>query len=415
DPIPRSGATAQKEDTLMWRPTHLAIIGSILLCLFCGSVAGEPPRSMPLERYLDQLKGGWAGQMIGVSYGAPYEFKAMGEILTDPIREWKPEYIENTIQQDDLYVEMTFLQAIEAKGLNTSTEEAGWFFRDSKYDLWHANKAARDNLRAGIPAPKSGHPKYNHHADDIDFQIESDIFGLLCPGMPLAAQEFCDRFGHIMNYGDGVYGGMFVTSMLAVAFFEDDIRTIVEAGYQAIPPDSKYGLLIRDILDYHKQNPEDWKGCWQLLETKWAQDDICGANKPFNIDAKLNGGYIAIGLLWGNGDWDRTLEITTRCGQDADCNPSNAAGILGVLCGYKKIPEKYTAGIPSIADKNFSYTNYNFNTLAETCAKYAKQIIEQNGGRIESRDGKETLLIPIQKPSPPKQLEQFTVETPANN
>jgi hypothetical protein len=394
----------------MRKRSYVLIASCTLVGLVSWLVAAERLVPIPLERYLDKLKGGWAGQMIGVSYGAPYEFKSNGKIYDGPIREWKPEYIENTIHQDDLYVEMTFLQAIEAKGLDISTREAGWFFRDSKYSLWHANRAARDNLRAGIPAPDSGHPKYNRHADDIDFQIESDLFGLICPGMPLAAQELSDRFGHIMNYGDGVYGGMFVTSMLAAAFFEDDIRTIVEVGYHSIPPNSEYGLLVKDILDCHERYPEDWRGCWRLLEDKWAQDDICAPGNPFNIDAKLNGGYIAVGLLWGGGDWDKTLEITTRCGQDADCNPSNAAGVLGVIGGYGRIPQKYTAGIPDIANQNFSYTDYNFNTLADTCAKYAIQIIERNGGKIESRDGREILLIPVQEPKPPKKLEQFTDE-----
>src|ERR1700680_545966 len=75
-----------------------------------------------------------------------------------------------------------------------------------------------------------------------------------------------------------------------------------------------------------------------------------GALKPFNIDAKLNGGYIALGLLYGKGDFWNTLEIATRAGQDSDCNPSNACGILGVMLGYKKIPEQWRNGIPKLAD-----------------------------------------------------------------
>ena len=372
------------------------------------SAYSDTLRPMPLSTYIDKMKGGWAGQMIGVSYGAPYEFRSQGKIDDGEFREWKPEYIDNSIEQDDLYVEMTFLQAIEAKGIGISARDAGWFFRDSKYDLWHANRAARDNLRLGISAPKSGHPKYNRHADDIDFQIESDLFGLLCPGMPLAAQDFCNRFGHIMNYGDGVYGGMFVTAMSSVAFFEDNIVEIVRAGHRAIPAESEYGMLIKDVLDSYEKDPKDWRPCWELLEKKWGQDDICGANNPFNIDAKLNGAYIAIGLLWGEGDWDKTLEITTRCGQDSDCNPSSAAAILGVISGYSNIPAKYTAGIPAIADKYFSYTNYNFNTLADTCAKYAKEVVAEYDGEVVTENGIVVLQIAVQDPAPPRKLEQFT-------
>ena len=48
----------------------------------------------------------------------------------------------------------------------------------------------------------------------------------------------------------------------------------------------------------------------------------------FNIDAKLNGAYIAMGLLYGNRDLDQTMLISCRCGQDSDCNPSNSGGVL---------------------------------------------------------------------------------------
>ncbi|HOE10196.1 MAG TPA: ADP-ribosylglycohydrolase family protein [bacterium] len=392
----------------MFRRTALLFVCFCLFALNGISACSDPLRPMPLNTYIDKLKGGWAGQMIGVSYGAPYEFRSEGKIDDGEIREWKPEYIDNSIDQDDLYVEMTFLQAIEAKGIGLSARDAGWFFRDSKYDLWHANRAARDNLRLGIPAPKSGHPKYNRHADDIDFQIESDLFGLLCPGMPLAAQDFCNRFGHIMNYGDGVYGGMFVTAMGSVAFFENNVVEIVRAGYRAIPAESEYGMLIKDVLDCYEKDPNNWRACWELLEKKWAPDDICGANNPFNIDAKLNGGYVAIGLLWGKGDWDKTLEIATRCGQDSDCNPSSAAAILGIISGYSQIPAKFTAGIPAIADRNFSYTNYNFHTLADTCAQYAKQVVTKYRGKITTENGNIVLHVAAQDPTPPKKLEQFT-------
>jgi hypothetical protein len=38
--------------------------------------------------------------------------------------------------------------------------------------------------------------------------------------------------------------------------------------------------------------------------------------------------HIVMGLLYGEGDMDKTIIISMRCGQDSDCNPSNAAGVL---------------------------------------------------------------------------------------
>ena len=77
-----------------------------------------------------------------------------------------------------------------------------------------------------------------------------------------------------------------------------------------------------------------------MLQQKWGNKDHCpdGYQKPFNIDAKLNGGYVGMGLLYGNGDFWKTMNVATRCGQDADCNPANPAGILGPLLGARAIP-----------------------------------------------------------------------------
>lgn len=60
---------------------------------------------------------------------------------------------------------------------------------------------------------------------------------------------------------------------------------------------------------------------------------------PFNIDAVINSAYILIGLLYGEGDFYKTLDISTRCGQDSDCNPASAGGILGTILGYSRIPD----------------------------------------------------------------------------
>jgi hypothetical protein len=58
------------------------------------------------------------------------------------------------------------------------------------------------------------------------------------------ALDISDRAGCIMNYGDGIYGGYFVTTMYAAAFIRDDVQTIVESGWQALPEETvTKGLL----------------------------------------------------------------------------------------------------------------------------------------------------------------------------
>jgi hypothetical protein len=387
--------------------------GAAFLVAFSVAGAGActektPQRRLSRAALEDKVRGGWAGQMIGVAYGGPTEFESNGKIIEGEI-EWSPEMIESTIDQDDLYVEMTFAEVMDGVGLDATTEQYGDMFRDSEYRLWHANAGARRNLNLGIKAPMSGHPKYNIHANDIDFQIESDFIGLMTPGLPQEANKYADRVGRVMNYGDGLYGGMFVGGMYAAGFFESDPRKVVEEGLKGIPAGSGYAQVIADVLAWHSEHPTDWKTTWTLLEEKWDGDDMCsdGALAPFNIDARLNGAYIALGLLYGNGDFAKTLEISTRSGQDSDCNPSSAAGVLGVMVGYEAIPDEFKSGIPAIENEKFSFTRYSFNDIVASTIARAETIIEGVGGRVTDAE----VVIPVQPPLAPP-LEQWDADPP---
>lgn len=369
------------------------------LALF--QLSGAPAlREMSLADLRNKIKGGWAGQMIGVSFGAPTEFRFRGRINDGPLPAWTPDRVSNSLQQDDLYVDMTFAEVLDRKGLNATTEDFGAMFKDAKYQLWHANLAARRNLRRGVPARLSGVPKYNAHANDIDFQIEADFIGLMAPGLPQSANEIAARAGRVMNYGDGLYGGMFVSGMYAAAFFENDPRKVVEAGLASIPAKSPYAMLIADVLAWSRQYPDDWQRVWHLIEDKWDKRDPCpdGALRPFNIDAKLNGGYIVLGLLYGGRDFGKTIEIATRAGQDSDCNPASAGGILGVMLGYDAIPDAFKGGIPAIAENKFDYTEFNFHRIVDSTEKRALALIRATGGRTDSQ----RLQIRTQAPKPPK-------------
>ncbi|MFQ5741879.1 MAG: ADP-ribosylglycohydrolase family protein [Acidobacteriota bacterium] len=378
----------------------IALVASLVLS---DCRRGEEPsfREISIARLRDKIEGGWAGQMIGVSFGAPTEFRYLERTIPrGDLPEWTDESIRNALDQDDLYVEMTFARVLDEKGLDATTEDFGNMFKESRYRLWHANLAARRALRRGVSAVQSGTPRYNAHANDIDFQIESDFIGLMSPGLPQAATDLSLRVGRVMNSGDGILGGVFVNGMYAAAFFESDPRRVVEAGLASLPPASPYARVIRDVLQWAREDPTHWRKAWRLVEEKWNGAEACpaGALRPFNIDAKLNGAYIALGLLYGGGDLSRTLEISTRCGQDSDCNPSNAAGIVGVMVGYKAIPERWKRGIEPIADERFAYTDFSFRSISESTEKRAIALVERHGGR---RQG-DTLLIPTQKPVPPE-------------
>jgi hypothetical protein len=375
-------------------------------------------RQISVEEYVDRMKAGWIGQMAGVGWGGPTEFKYQGVIMPqDKMPQWEPPLV-NQFQQDDIYVEMTFLRTLELYGFDVSIRQAGIDFANSGYPLWHANRAGRDNLRAGIAPPDSGHPKYNKHADDIDYQIEADFAGLIAPGMPNVVIQLGETFGRLMNYGDGLYGGQFVGGMYAAAFFEDDRVKIVEIGLRCIPQESQYYECISDLLRWYKQYPDDWTKTWQLINEKYQLNpqyrrfSCTGPEAEFNIDAKINGAYIVMGLLYGGGDPDKTIIIATRCGQDSDCNPSSAAGILFTTIGFERLPDKFkTALDPS---GKFSHTPYDVPTLVAVSEKLAREAVANCGGRVQADgQGKECFVIPRQKPRPTP-LEQCWDPKPAS-
>jgi hypothetical protein len=63
------------------------------------------------------------------------------------------------------------------------------------------------------------------------------------------------------------------------------------------------------------------------------------------------------------------------------------------------LPDKYVSALEQ--GKKFSFTEYDFQGLADVSVKLASQIVVQAGGRIEvDEDGEEVFVIPIQEPQP---------------
>lgn len=364
----------------------------------------QSPKTISLskQQLSDKIKGGWAGQTIGVTFGGPYEFRFNGTFIGDyQSLKWYDGYLVNTMTNnsglyDDLYMDLTFVDVFEKYGLDAPVDSFANAYANAGYMLWHANQAGRYNILHGIKPPMSGHWKNNPHADCIDYQIESDFAGLMSPGMPNTASSISDKIGHIMNYGDGWYGGVFVGAMYSLAFVSGDINYITNEALKTIPKQSEFYQSINDVLRWHKKYPSDWKQTWLEVQKKWANDISCpeGVFAPFNIDAKVNAAYVVIGLLYGQKDFTKTLEITTRCGQDADCNPSTAAGILGTILGYDKIPAYWKMGLKEAESIDFKYTTMSLANVYEIGVKHALQNVGRNGGRING----DHITIQLQQP-----------------
>jgi hypothetical protein len=353
-------------------------------------VAAASTVSLTTEVLRDKIKGGWSGQTIGVTFGGPTEFRYRGTMIDDytPIA-WYDGLLKESFEKspglyDDIYVDLTFVNVIEKQGVDAPAERFAEAFAHAGYQLWHANQMARYNVLRGMKPPASGDWRNNPDADDIDFQIESDFIGLMSPGMPKTASEIADRVGHIMNSGDGWYGGVYIATMYSLAFISNDVNYVVTEGLKAIPVGTRFHETISAVIDLHRQYPDDWKRAWFEIQKRWAEDVGCadGVFAAFNIDARLNAAYVVLGLLYGGGDMTRTISIATRAGQDSDCNPSSAAGILGAILGYAKIPAYWKQGLSAVEPIAFQHAGLSLNDAYDLTFKHALDLIRRNGGQV---------------------------------
>ena len=216
---------------------------------------------------MDKIKGGWAGQVIGVCYGQPTEFKYRKQMIPDSVQhELTGEYLKKTFNNDDIYMDAKFLEVIGRLGLEAPADSFAMAFAHAGFGLQGANQAARYNILNGIMPPESGHWKNTMHSDAIDFQIEADFAGLTSAGVLDAAVNTSDKVGHIMNYGDGWYSGVYVAAMYSLAFIYNDVNTIVNEALRLVPQESKFHKAMTDVILLHKVYPDDWTKTWQAIE-----------------------------------------------------------------------------------------------------------------------------------------------------
>jgi hypothetical protein len=375
------------------RTGSLAILVAVLAAGFMSAALMSPSGAAALtlsdQQVRDRIEGGWVGGVVGGAWGAPTEFRFNGRII--PARQvprWSMRQANRYTfatpgGPDETYVEIPFLRALD-EDILAGWPEWGRAFRRTRFVLFAENRRARRNLRRGIPAPVSGDPVHNPYASNIGWQIESDFAGLVAPGQPGAAVDIAWRAGHVVGYGDGVYGGVMVAAMHAEAFRAKTLGEIIEAGHRAVPRGSSYRAMIEDVLRWHRRWPGDWKRTWHRLEARWnahkkaVKRDPRYVHHEFNIDQRLNGAYVLLGLLYGEGGFARTIRISMRAGQDSDCNPSNAASIIGTWRGFDRIPRRFTDRLAR--HRRFLATRFTLARAIRTTVSIATRITELGGG-----------------------------------
>lgn len=194
------------------------------------------------------------------------------------------------------------------------------------------------NLKKGIPASQAGKIEVNGEvlAEQIGGQIFIDSFALLFPNNPKKAADYAEISASVSHDGNGLYGARFIAACIATAFTDKPIRAILEDGLNEIPSESTYAKIIRAVMNFHQEHPDDFYACRQFLQEHWGYDKYGGI-----CHIIPNAGVCALALLYGEGDVSRTIEIATMCGWDTDCNAGNVGSIVGALKGIDSIAANY--------------------------------------------------------------------------
>lgn len=305
------------------------------------------------KHYVETVYAGFIGMNIGIRLGAPIEpvawthdriREAYGEI-TDYVKPYKTFAADDDANGPVFFIRALYDDAVDRElepedvgraWLNYAREGIGMFWWGGE-DISTEHRAYV-NLMKGIPAPQSGSIETNGiiMAEQIGGQIFIDSWGLLFPGRPEKAAEYAEKAASVSHDGNGLYGARFMAACIAKAFEASSIDEVISEGLRMIPGDSTYARVVHAVMDFHRENPADFRACRQYLEDHWGYDKYTGV-----CHIIPNAGVCVLALLYGGGDFARTVEIASMCGWDTDCNAGNVGTILGVFCGLDGIPAHY--------------------------------------------------------------------------
>ncbi len=305
------------------------------------------------KKYLEKVYSGFLGMNIGIRLGAPVEptiwtYERIKRTYGD-ITGYVKDFI-NFAADDDANGPVYFLRSLYDEnledGLKPEHVANAWlnYTREGIGMFWwggygtSTEHTAYLNLVHGIPAPESGSIEQNGVilAEQIGGQIFIDTWGLVIPDDIEKAADYAMKAASVSHDGEGLNGARFMAACISKAFSTKDVEEIIDAGLSVIPKDSLYAKVTKSVIDFYEENPDDFSLCRKYLEDNWGYDKYGGV-----VHIIPNAGVCILALLYGEGDFNRTVEIATMCGWDTDCNAANVGTIMGVACGLDGIKKEY--------------------------------------------------------------------------
>jgi len=299
--------------------------------------------------YAERVYAGVLGKIIGVYLGRPFE-----QWTHDEIEQRLGEihgYVDGrnplVCTDDDISGTFTFLRALEDYGPDVTPAQIGqtwlnYVVEERSTHWWGGVGVSVEHtvylhLKYGVRAPESGSAALNGKvlSEQIGAQIFIDGWAMACPGDPERAADLARRAASVSHDGEGVYAAQVVAAMEAQAFVEPDVCRLLDTAVSLIPSGSVIARAIGDVRGWHATD-RDWRRTRERIEERYGYHRYRGV-----CHVVPNHALIVLGLLYGEGDFDRSLMVVNTSGWDTDCNSGNLGCLLGIRGGVEAIGARW--------------------------------------------------------------------------
>lgn len=366
---------------------HCFLLLVLILSFSTTAVSLAPGKTVDLsaDELRDKIRGGLLGQILGNLNGLKHEMKYINE--PGSVTEYTPALPEGARTDDDTDLEWVYIYVMQNEDsifLSPERITQLWKARINR-GIWCSNRFARGLMDLGFKPPLTGCIVLNPWAEfNISGQFLCETFGLMAPFMPQTASRIGLNYTCVAIDAEPAQTTQLFCTMIATAFKTDDIDEIVDAGVAAIDPKSKVGQIVNDVRRLVRQYPNDWRTTRRLVKEKYSRYN--GKMRDRN-GYELNTASTVAALVYGRGDFCKTLMTAFNFGWDADNTAATAGTIVGVVKGYRWMLSQGW----QIVDRYKNTKRENMPT-DETITSFADRVIEL-AEKVISQQGGERLII----------------------
>jgi hypothetical protein len=336
--------------------------------------------------------------MLGNLNGLKHENKYINE--PGRVAEYTPALPEGAWTDDDTDFEWVYVLAMERENeiyLSPTRIAELWKERINRR-IWCANRYARHLMDLGLTPPLTGRAALNPWSEfNISGQFLSETFALMAPAMPQTAARIALNYTRVAIDLEPAQTTQFFTSMIATAFMETDVERILDAGVAALEPRSRLLEITANVRRWHGEHPGDWRATRRLVGEKYTQDG--GGMRDMN-GYELNTASAIAALLYGQGDFAKTLLLAFNFGWDCDNTAATVGTILGTVKGYRwMIAQGW-----QIVDRYANKTRENMpedetiTSFADRVVDLCERVIVQQGGARQVVKGRPVYRIQAERP-----------------